>query len=221
MSRLQLSIAPPLNATELRRRVWHVAPGFLPVLLWLVPHRDPLAMPGRIAVPAMAAAAALHVYLGYRRIARPGDRERVAAVAGYAGSVAACLLLFPGDIEIGLTVLAVLAFGDGCATAGGLLLGGPRLPWNRAKTWSGLACFLLAGIPAAALLHWAESAFNAASVPASIPFGVSLVCGAGAALAGAAAESVPSRINDNVRVGLAAAVAAALLHVLLVNPPGV
>ena len=206
----------PLGATELRRRLWHSAPGLLPVLLWLIPHRDPLGPLGRSVALLLAAGLGLTVFLGYRKIARPGDAERLPAVAGYAGSVLLAVLLFPADIEIALVVLAVLAFGDGSATAGGLSLISPPLPWNRRKSWAGFACFLLGGAPAAAFVHWAESAFSPQSVPASIPPAVSLLVGGGAALAGAVAESVPSRVNDNVRVGLAAAVTAAVLHLTLV-----
>ena len=32
----------------------------------------------------------------------------------------------------------MMAFGDPAAAIAGELLGGPRLPWNRAKTWIGL-----------------------------------------------------------------------------------
>lgn len=206
-----------LPPAELRRRLWHVAPGFLPALLWVVPHRDPIGMPARLAILAIACGTAAAIFYGYRRIARPGDGERLPAVAGYAGSVLLTLLAFPGDIEIGLTVLAVLAFGDGTATAGGLLLGGPSLPWNPRKTWAGLTCFLVAGGSAAAFLHWAERTFNPASVPASVPLGVSLACGIASALVGAIVESVPSRVNDNIRVGFAAAVTAAAVHLPLVH----
>ena len=206
----------PLGATELRRRVWHSAPGLLPALLWLVPHRDPLGPLGRSIALLLAAGLGLAVYLGYRRIARPGDAERLPAVAGYAGSVLLAVLLFPGDVEIALVVLAVLAFGDGSATAGGLSFASPPLPWNRRKSWAGFACFLLGGAPAAAFVHWAEAAFNPQSDPASVPAAVSVLVGGGAALAGAVAESVASRVNDNVRVGMAAAIAAALLHLTLV-----
>lgn len=206
-----------LSPAELRRRLWHVAPGFLPALLWLVPHRDPIGMPARLSILAIAFASGATIFLGYRRIARPDDRERLPAVAGYALSVLLTLLVFPGDIEIGLAVLAVLAFGDGMATAGGLLLGGPSLPWNPRKTWAGLACFLVAGGSAAAFVHWAERAFNPASVPADVPATVSLACGIATALVGALVESVPSRINDNIRVGFAAAVTAAAVHLPLVH----
>jgi len=193
-----------------------MTPGLLPPLLWVIPHRDPLGTPARLAILLLAAGIAAAIFRSYRQIARPGDAERLPAVAGYAGSVLLAILLFPGDVEIGLAVLAVLAFGDGTATAAGLALGGRPLPWNPDKTWTGLAAFALAGGTAAAFLHWAEPAFNPASTPAEIPPQLSLVVGFGAAVAGAAAESVQSRVNDNVRVGMAAAVAAALLHLTLV-----
>ena len=97
------------------------------------------------------------------------------------------------------------------------MIGGATLPWNPRKSWAGLVCFLGFGGTVASLFHWAEPAFNAASIPGTIPLGVSLVCGFGAAFAGAIVESLDSRVNDNIRVGLAAGVAAAGLHLLLVN----
>jgi dolichol kinase len=208
-----------LDPAELRRRVWHIAPGLLPVLLWVVPHRDPLGPTAQAAIFAVALALGGLVFLRYRLIARPcaGVAERAPATAGYVGSVLLPILLFPGDIEIGLTTLAVLAFGDGAATTAGLLLGGRPLPWNRDKSWTGFAAFLLAAVPAATLAHWGESAFNPLSRPASVPLELSFLCGLAAATAGALAESMPLSGNDNGRVGLAAAIAAAAAHFSLVG----
>lgn len=212
------AIIRPFGANELRRRFWHIAPGFLPLLLWAVPHRDPLGPAARVAILGIAAALGSLVYVRYRRIARPtaGVAERLPATAGYVGSVLLPILFFPGDIEIGLVTLAVLAFGDGAATTAGLLLGGQPLPWNRRKSWTGFAAFLLAAVPIATLAHWGESAFNPLSRPASVPIELSFLCALAAALAGALAESLPLSGNDNARVGLAAALAAAAAHFSLV-----
>jgi phytol kinase len=206
-----------ISRREVRRRVWHITPGFLPVVLWFVPHKDPLGWSGWLILLAMTVLFGVHGFVRYRRIARPGDRERLWSVVGYAGSVLLCLLLFPGDVEIGLSVLAIIAFGDGSATVGGLTQRGPALPWNRQKTWSGFFCFLAAGVPMASLVHWGETAFNTRSVPETLPFSISLACAAAACLLAAIAESLPSTINDNVRVGLTAAIAVSLLHGLLVG----
>ena len=159
-----------------------------------------------------------HVFWRYQRIERDQDRERASAVLGYALSVLTMLLAFPQHAELGLTVLAVLAFGDGSATLGGLLLGGPKLPWNPKKTWSGLASFLAVGVPLASLIYWGETYFNPESLEyREVPFSTAIACAGVAVLLGALAETIPVRLNDNVRVGIAAAVGVTTMHALLIG----
>ncbi|MBW3542678.1 MAG: hypothetical protein KY476_20635 [Planctomycetes bacterium] len=209
---------PEWNATEFRRRLWHMLPGLLPFLLWAFPHRDPISPTLRWILVGVVVALALHVWLRYRLIARPGDREQSGAVLGYAGSVLVMLLAFPAHAELGLTVLAVLAFGDGSATLGGLLCGGARLPWNPRKSWAGLVSFLAVGMPAASVIYWGETYFNPEALAAGgVPFWAALICGGSATLAGAIAETLPVRLNDNVRVGAAAALAVVAAHSLTVG----
>ncbi len=159
-----------------------------------------------------------HVFWRYHRIERHHDRERVAAVMGYALSVLAMLLMFPQHAELGLTVLAVLAFGDGSATWGGLTFGGPKLPWNPKKTWAGLASFLAVGIPLAAVIYWGETYFNSESLEyKTISFTTALFCAGAAVSFAAIAESVTAPINDNIRVGLASALGITIMHALLLG----
>jgi dolichol kinase len=207
-----------MTATEWRRRAWHASPGFLPFLLWLVPHRDPISPTLQGILVFLVLILAGHVFWRYQRIERPHDRERPWAVLGYALSVLAMLLLFPQHLELGLTVLAVLAFGDGSATWGGLTFGGPKLPWNPQKTWSGLAAFLAVGIPMASLIYWGETYFNPESLEHQrVAFSTALLCGGTAVGFAAIAESVPTRINDNIRVGLAAGLGVTIMHSLLLG----
>jgi dolichol kinase len=195
-----------------------MAPGLLPPLLWFVPHRDPLSPTLQAILFGLGVALGAHVYWRYQHIRRPEDTERAAAVLGYALSVLGMLAAFPGQPQLGLAVLAVLAFGDGSATLGGKLLGGPTLPWNREKTWSGLACFLLFGTLTAATFYWGEPWFNPEALEhRHVGFDTSLLCAAFATSAAALAESVRSRVNDNVRVGFVAAVAVTLAHAVLVG----
>jgi dolichol kinase len=207
-----------MTATEWRRRAWHAGPGLLPFLLWTVPHRDPISPTLQGIMILLVLGLAGHVFWRYHRIERQHDRERVAAVMGYALSVLVMLLMFPQHAELGLTVLAVLAFGDGSATLGGLTFGGPKLPWNPKKTWSGLVSFLAVGIPLAAVIYWGETYFNPESLEyQSVPFSTALLCAGVAVSFAAIAESVPSRINDNVRVGLASALGVTIMHALLLG----
>lgn len=209
---------PGLSSAEWRRRFWHASPGLLPFLLWAVPHRDPISPTLQTIMVLIVCGLGGHVFWRYQHIERDQDRERASAVLGYALSVLTMLLVFPQHAELGLTVLAVLAFGDGSATLGGLLLGGPKLPWNSRKTWSGLASFLAVGVPLASLIYWGETYFNPESLEyQEVPFSTALACAGVAVLLGAIAETIPVRLNDNVRVGIAAAVGVTTMHALLLG----
>ncbi|MFQ5735081.1 MAG: hypothetical protein ACE5KM_24370, partial [Planctomycetaceae bacterium] len=97
------------------------------------------------------------------------------------------------------------------ATWGGKLAGGPALPWNRAKTWSGSLTFIAVGLPMTSLIYWRET-HNLEAIGPGVSFGTAvLVCGVGV-VAAAFAESLPSRVNDNLRVGLAAMGFVAVAH---------
>ena len=207
-----------LSKAEWRRRFWHASPGLLPFLLWAVPHRDPISPTLRGIMVLLIVCLAGHVFWRYQHIQRRQDRERASAVLGYALSVLVMLLIFPQHAELGLTVLAVLAFGDGSATWGGLTFGGPKLPWNPQKTWSGLASFLIIGTALASVIYWGETQFNPESLEyQSIPFTTALACAGTAVSLAAIAESLPMRINDNIRVGIAAAVGVTTMHALLLG----
>ena len=107
-------------------------------------------------------------------------------------------------------VTIIIAFGDGSATLAGLLVGGKRLPWNRTKSWVGLTAFVACSIPLAALAYWAEAR------PA-VPLIVALACVVPAALVAALIESIPTDFNDNIRVGVAAALTILATHGMFVG----
>lgn len=207
-----------VSARELRRRMWHMLPGFLPFLLWGVPHADPLSPLLRLIIVGITLMLGYLIYTRYHSIARKRDGETVrsSCVLGYAGSVIAATLLFPSAVEIAFAVLAVLAFGDGMATLFGKLLRGPTLPWNREKTWSGFLAFILFGLPTAALAYWVESHNPEAAQPA-VTLGTALLCVSFAVIAAAVVESVRSRLNDNVRVGLVALACMVAAHSVIVG----
>lgn len=198
---------------EWRRRLWHMSPGLLPFCLWAVPHQDPLSPTLQVIMAVLAVTIAGMIYLRYRHIERDEDRGRAPAVLGYVLSVFGMLIAFPAHVQLGLATLAVLAFGDGSATLGGLLIGGPKLSWNSGKTWSGLLCFLIVGGLATSVVYWGETWFNVESSEyRKVPFGRALMCGGTAAVVSAIVESVPSRINDNIRVGIAASACLIAMH---------
>jgi len=211
LSSVLAKAAARLGPAELRRRFWHMLPGFLPFLLWPVPHADPISPTLRAIIFAILAGFALAIVVQYRRIARRADNGRISCVMGYCGSIFAAIVLFPSAAEIGLTVLAILAFGDGSATLGGKLFAGRTLPWNREKTWSGLLSFIFVGAPMAAVIYWGES-HNLEAVDPGVSFTTAFLCCSVAVLLSAVAESLRSRVNDNVRVGLVATAALAVMH---------
>ena len=215
-----------LGAAEIRRRAHHMLPGFLPLLLWVVPHPHPWLVTLVVAAVIVAAAIVTVVRFHCMQREREGRTDCLVAVVGYAGSVLAALLLFAPHVEVAFLVLGVLAFGDGSATLGGLLFGGRRLPWNHTKTVVGTACFLLVGAPMAAVLywvdahaHWAASSHDLALDAHPTAFVVALAIALVTTGAAAIAESLPSRTNDNLRVGVVAALSASLMQLLLVGWP--
>jgi len=99
-----------------------------------------------------------------------------------------------------MVVTIIIALGDGSATVAGLILRGRRLPWNQAKSWVGLAAFLVCGGSVATLAYWCEAR------PGVSPL-LALACVMPAVLAAALAESLPLRMNDNIRVGVTGSLA--------------
>lgn len=205
-----LELPGHLSPTELKRRLWHMSPGLLPIASYIYPHKDPLSPTfQKIAAGLIVGITALLLWR-YNSIRRKDEQSEFGAVFGYAVSVLATLLLLPKHAELGMLVLCVLAFGDGMATTCGLLLRGPTLPWNRAKSWVGTIAFVSFGGYLSSLAYWAESQPRA-------DWSIALMCGFSAAVVAAFAESLPSRVNDNVRVGISAAVTAIATHALVVG----
>jgi uncharacterized protein (TIGR00297 family) len=127
----------------------------------------------------------------------PGDGVWTGIVI-YPLSVLALIILYRGALHVVAAAWAIMALGDGMAGVVGRGLGGPALPWNRDKTWSGFLGFLVAGTAGAYVLtRWVA--------PAIAP-DAALSVGAAAALVGALVESAPIRLDDNATVPLVAGV---------------
>jgi dolichol kinase len=186
-----------LGILEFRRRLFHMSPALLPVVLPFVPHRDVWG-PTLIGLLIVASIVALVVAFQFAsKLKRTSNENWMRAVLGYMVPVVSSLLLFPGRAELGLMTLQIVALGDGSATFGGLMLRGRRLPWNRKKTFSGMFCFVVVGTLAATYSYWGEAR---PGVPVLTAFLICVV----AATMGAIVESLPIRTNDNLRVGLTA-----------------
>lgn len=202
--------ADRLGPHEIRRRMVHIAPGFLPFILWPIPHQDPLSVTLKNIMICLAVGISVWAWMKRSVYARRGGESMVAAVFGYATTVLGMLILIPSAPELGLAVMGILAFGDGSATLAGLLFGGRRLPWNPAKSWAGLVAFLCCSIPMATVIYAGEAQPGISAL-------VALACVAPAAFVAALAESLPWRINDNIRVGVAAAMTIVPLHAMFVG----
>lgn len=194
-----------LTQRELCRKLLHILPGTLPFALQFVPHPDPLDRTSLLVVATICVVLTA-LYVALRPIvSRPGEHDFFRTAFSYPAVVLGMLLLFPSAPELTCVVVVVIAFGDGGANLAGRLFGRRRLPWNPHKTWVGLTAFVLCAAPAASLAYWLEAR------PA-VPFATALLCGTSATLVAACAESLDSRITDNLRVGLAAALIAAAAH---------
>ncbi len=210
VSRGLLKLPGSISLREFKRRLWHMSPGLLPIVSYTVPHSDPLGPIFKTVALSIMVAITTSLLLQFKTVRRAGESAGLGAVYGYAFSTILMLLLFPGHAELGMLVLCVLAFGDGMATTCGLLFQGPRLPWNPQKTWTGTCAFVTFGGAVSSLAYWAESRPQASLQSA-------MICGFSAAMIAALAESLPSRINDNIRVGVASAVTALTAHAVVVG----
>ncbi len=194
-----------MSPTECKRRLLHILPGLLPTILWFIPHKDPLSWDCRAWLGLIIGGIGIATTVKYRRIARGNETSNPACILGYTVPVFLLLMVIPAHAQLGLATLAIISFGDGFATVGGLLLPGPRLPWNKQKSWAGFLCFLTFAVPWSAMVYWGESR------PA-VSFSMALFVGGTATLFAAICESIKSGIDDNIRVGAAAAAGIVTTH---------
>ena len=142
---------------ELLRKGVHIAFGAGALALrWL----DPWQAAGFAALALLFNLLLLNPLTG-RRLLRPAERERGFSwgVILYPAVVLGAILVFHRRLELAAAVWGLLAFGDGMAGVAGVVVGGPRLPWNPRKTWFGLSAFVLWGaIAAAFLVRWTQMA---------------------------------------------------------------
>jgi dolichol kinase len=174
-------------------------PGLIPFIMWWIYHEDPMPLWNLGVVAAVVAVLTLYVvaHPQGRRRGREENWPRTCLTYGIPPFIV--LALFPGQAEYAGVVLCVLAFGDSAAALGGRLFGKRPLPWNPRKTWMGSLCFMLLAAPIAILAYWGEAR------PA-VSWSAAVICGTAGAVLGGVAESLPSRIDDNLRVSVAAAV---------------
>jgi len=133
-----------------------------------------------------------------------GERGFSVGITLYPLVVFGLLLLFRRNLPVAAAGWGYLAFGDGFASLCGMTVGGSRLPWNSRKTFSGFFGYLVFGFLGASFLY--------GFVSSGVPSPSELICLFAGALAGAALESLPFELDDNVLPPL---VGAAVLACLL------
>lgn len=211
---------------ELPRKAVHISMGGFALLLrWMTPWQ---------AVFMAVAALILNVFflhrLTGRRLLRPEEREGgfSRGIVTYPAVLLVVFLVFQSRLELAAGIWGLLAVGDGMATLCGLMVGGPRLPWNQKKSWSGLAAFTLFGtLSSAFLIGWTQLARGSTAFwpevdvtwvgpsflgggPVNEGASVFLLVGCLVAAAVAAfAESLETSVDDNVLVPLTGALALA------------
>src|SRR6185295_2436817 len=143
------SMAPPMpfDRGEIQRKVLHIAMGGFAFLLAWLTWWEALAL----AVIALLHNLYVLPHYARSRIFRGEARTkgRDLGIVLYPASIAVLILVLHTRLEIVAAAWGLLAFGDGFATLAGRGVGGPRLPWNRAKTWTGFGAFLFMGFTAA------------------------------------------------------------------------
>jgi uncharacterized protein (TIGR00297 family) len=182
--------------SETRRQILHVAMAGFAVLLRYLTWPQAAGLAG-------AAVAFNAVALG--RIAPAVMRETDkrgfrAGVLFYPLSILLLVLVFPHRLDIVAAAWGVMAFGDGFATLAGTTFGGPRLPWNRRKTWTGLVAFVLAGAAGGvALCSWVAPSIQ--PPPSSV---FTIWAPVAAACIAGLVETLPIELDDNISVPVTA-----------------
>jgi uncharacterized protein (TIGR00297 family) len=185
------------RSTEIARKSVHMLSGLFALLLRYLSWWQALAM-------ALAALFFNHQILpriSGGSLDREQDRKRGYAlgILLYPLSVALLIVIFSRRLDVAAAAWALMAFGDGAATLTGTFLGGPRLPWNPSKSWSGFLGFLAAGtVSAAFAFTWVGAGHPGIPAPLLSPW----IIAAAAAVAGAFIESLPTGVDDNLTVPL-------------------
>ena len=179
----------PHATNETLRKSLHIAIGFGAILLkWLPWWAAALAC----VVAVLSNWLLLHRIFG-KQVARH-ERGFDEGTILYPLAVLLLVVVFRDRLHYAAIAWVMLAFGDGVATLAGRHARIASLPWNRDKSWGGfIACFVANAIAGIAIAYWMSYREPV----------VVLI----AALAAAIVESLALRVDDNVTVPFAAAVA--------------
>jgi uncharacterized protein (TIGR00297 family) len=187
-----------MTSSEWKRKFVHMGMGvFALALRWLTWEQAALC----------ALAALLFNLFAMPRIGRgiyrdPG-KARDTGIVAYPAMVLLVVLLFRYKLDLAAAIWGMMALGDPMASIAGKHLRGPRLPWNRSKSWSGSVAHAIFGAIGGSLLM---------AYAGRYPWTDALRTFAGFALLGAFLESVETGFDDNVVPAAGVAIAFASLH---------
>lgn len=209
--------AAPERPANPRRALFHVASALVSLLFTLVVF-DTQQLPfvaGSIAVLFWCLEALRRPFPRFNAllmrffapIAHPKEREEVNSATWYM--TALTLLALTKSPVLCAIGVAVLGFGDPAASAIGRRFGRVKLMHGRTLEGS------LAFVAVATIMAVASGALAASAVP----LGALVVAGACAAVAGAVAEILSRRMDDNFTIPLAATGAAAIVLTILGHSP--
>ncbi len=180
------------------RQIFHVAVGSLALLLLFAAWWEAAVLVGVVLTCTLYVLprAAPGVYRASER-----RRRYLSGVALHPLAVLLLIVLLPDRRDIVAAAWGILVFGDGAAALVGSRAGGRRLPWNPLKSLAGTVAFVAAGSAAgAALCWWCRPVI----VPPPYVW-FSLAGPLLAALAAAAVETIPIKLDDNISVPATAA----------------
>jgi dolichol kinase len=198
----ELARPPGITSRELRRQLVHASLGAVALSLRWLTVTQALVLAGVAVVHNLL----VLPRVPWGRALFREDEARFGGIVLYPMVVLALLLALP--LHLAAAAWMVLAVGDGASNVCGRTLGVRRLPWNPRKSWAGTLGFWLCATPAAAgaLLFVAANPAVAAPIDASSAW----LMACSASLAGAAVESLPIRVDDNLTVGFASGATLAL-----------
>lgn len=139
--------------------------------------------------------------IGGRNIYRQQDHERgyPIGILLYPLSVLILVLLLPHRLYIVAAAWGIMAWGDGFASIVGRKYGSKKLSWNPNRSYAGTIAFLLIGGIAAVFFTW-WTCKNPPEPALWYVFAVPLL----ATLLAAIIETIPTGVDDNLTVPLAA-----------------
>lgn len=183
------------ETSETLRKAIHIAFGFGAIALRWIPWRIAAGICGIAVITNWLL---LHRLVG-RKVARH-ERGFDAGILLYPFAVGLLILTFNWHLDLAAVAWAILAFGDGFATLVGRAAPLAQLPWNRAKSWGGVAGFLVAA---------SIGAIGIARLFGAPHLGIVIA----AVLVSAIVESLPTGVDDNITIPLAAGATLATLAI--------